>query len=54
MPLSAEVVRSLQPFDLRVLRAIERLMRRYEWVPLDDLKATTRFSDSDSATGLAA
>lgn len=47
MPLSAEVVRSLQPFDLRVLRAIERLMRRYEWVPLDDLKATTRFSDSE-------
>jgi RIO kinase 2 len=47
MPLSADVVRSLHPYDLRVLRAIERLMRRYEWVPLDELKAATRFSESE-------
>lgn len=47
MPLSAEVIRSLQPFDLRVLHALERLMRRFEWVPLDDLKSATRFSESE-------
>ncbi|MEN6341214.1 MAG: RIO1 family regulatory kinase/ATPase [Methanospirillum sp.] len=47
MPLSAEVIRSLQPFDIRVLTAIERLMRRFEWVPLDELKAATRFSESE-------
>lgn len=49
MPLSAEVIRSLHPYDLRVLRALERLMRRYEWVPLEDLKAATRFSSSELA-----
>jgi len=47
MPLSAEVIRSLQPFDIRVLTAIERMMRRFEWVPLDELKAATRFSESE-------
>lgn len=47
MPLSAEVIRSLHPYDIRVLTAIERLMRRFEWVPLDELKAATRFSESE-------
>jgi RIO kinase 2 len=49
MPLSADVVRSLQPSDLRVMRALERLMSRYEWVPIDDLKSATRFSESELA-----
>ncbi len=47
MPLSAEVIRSLHPYDIRVLTAIERLMRRFEWVPLDELKVATRFSESE-------
>ncbi|NLX49718.1 MAG: serine/threonine protein phosphatase [Methanospirillum sp.] len=49
MPLSAEVIRSLQPYDLRVMRTLERLMHRFEWVPLDDLKTATRFSGSELA-----
>lgn len=47
MPLSADVIRSLQPYDIRVLHALERLMRRFEWVPVDDLKGATRFSEKE-------
>jgi len=47
MPLSAEVIRSLQPYDIRVMLALERLMRRFEWVPIDDLKGATRFNESE-------
>lgn len=47
MPVSAENVRSLQPYDVRVLMAIERLMRRYRWVPLDVLRHSTGFSESE-------
>ncbi len=47
MPLSAEVIRSLQPYDIRVMLALERLMRRFEWVPIDDLKSTTHFNESE-------
>ena len=44
MPLSADVIRSLQPYDLRVLLALERLMHRFEWVPVEDLAGATRLS----------
>ncbi|HZD43508.1 MAG TPA: RIO1 family regulatory kinase/ATPase [Methanomicrobiales archaeon] len=47
MPVSAEDVRSLHAYDLRVLRALERLMKQYQWVPLDDLKRVTHFSESE-------
>ena len=47
MPLSADVIRSLQPYDIRVLHALERLMRRFEWVPVDDLRGATRFSEKE-------
>ncbi|MDG6257633.1 MAG: serine/threonine protein phosphatase [Methanomicrobiaceae archaeon] len=47
MPVSAENVRSLQPYDIRVLMAVERLMRRYRWVPLDVLRHSTGLSESE-------
>jgi RIO kinase 2 len=47
MPVPAEYVRSLHAYELRILLALERLMRRYQWVPLDVLKSTTRFSESE-------
>ncbi len=47
MPLSADVIRSLQPYDIRVLLALERLTRRFEWVPVDDLKGVTRLSEKE-------
>lgn len=47
MPVPAEYVRSLHTYELRILLALERLMRRYRWVPLEVLKSATRFSESE-------
>jgi len=47
MPVPAEYVRSLHAYELRILLTLERLMRRYQWVPLDVLKSATRFSESE-------
>ena len=41
MPISAEAVRNLQENDLLVLHTLERLMKRYQWVPLDVLTKAT-------------
>jgi len=48
MPISAETIRTLHPSDLRVLLALERLMKRYRWVPREDLKGEAGFSDSET------
>jgi len=48
MTLSAASIRSLQPSDLRVLLSLERLMKRYRWVPLEDLKAEAGLSESET------
>ncbi len=48
MPLSAESIRSLHPYDLRVLFSLERLMKRYRWVPLEDLACDTRLSAGET------
>lgn len=47
MPVPAEFVRSLHAYELRILLALERLMRRYQWVPLDVLKSATKLSESE-------
>ena len=47
MPVPAEYVRSLHAYELRILLALERLMRRYQWVPLDVLRSATKFSESE-------
>ena len=39
MPLSAEDIKNLHKYEVRILRALERMMHRYAWVPEDDLKA---------------
>lgn len=44
MPPSADVVRDLHKYEYTILYAIERLMKRYRWVPFDDLKRITRLS----------
>jgi len=49
MPVPAEYVRSLHAYELRILLALERLMRRYQWVPLDVLRSATKFSESELA-----
>lgn len=47
MPVPAEHVRSLHAYELRILLSLERLMRRYQWVPLEILKSATKFSESE-------
>lgn len=49
MPISADQVRSLHPFELRILLTLEHLMKRYEWVPLDLVKSSTGFSEGELA-----
>ena len=47
MPLSAEDIRSLHKYDIRILLALERLMKKYRWVPQDILKQSTELSLSE-------
>ncbi|MBR1368830.1 serine/threonine protein phosphatase [Methanocalculus chunghsingensis] len=47
MPPSADTVRDLHKFEYTILFAIERLMKRYAWVPFDDLKRVTRLSKNE-------
>lgn len=48
MPLSAETVRQLHPYETRVLQAIERLMAFHSWVPLDLLRKKAGLSESET------
>lgn len=49
MPISAEQVKALHPYELRILLTLEHMMRRYAWVPLDLLKSSTGFSENEVA-----
>jgi len=49
MPISADNIRSLHRYEVRILLALERLMRWHRWVPLEILKSATGFSDSELA-----
>lgn len=44
MPLDASTIKNLHKYEIRILRALERMMKRYRWVPEDDLKAATKLS----------
>jgi len=47
MHLSADDVRSLHKYDLRVLQSIEYLMNRYDWVPVEELIKNSKLSASE-------
>ena len=47
MTISAEDIKNLHKYEIRILKALERMMRRYRWVPEDDLKAAVHLSDSE-------
>ncbi|KQC04479.1 MAG: serine/threonine protein phosphatase [Methanoculleus sp. SDB] len=47
MPVSADMVRGLHKYDIKVLHAVERLMKRYQWVPFDILRQNTGFSETE-------
>jgi RIO kinase 2 len=53
MPISAEAVRDLREKDLRVLHALERLMKRYRWVPLEDLVRSTGLGEKETSYTLS-
>lgn len=47
MPVSADQVRSLHPYELRILLSLEHLMKRFEWVPLEIIRESTSFSEGE-------
>jgi len=53
MLISAEAVRKLQENDLRVLHALERLMKRYQWVPLDILGRAAELGEKETSFRLS-
>ena len=53
MLISAEAVRNLQENDLRVLHALERLMKRYRWVPLEVLRKGAELGEKETSFRLS-
>jgi len=49
MVISADHVRSLHPYELRILTTLERLMMKHQWVPLDLIKRALGLSESEIA-----
>jgi RIO kinase 2 len=47
MVVSADNIRTLHKYEIGILRTLERLMSRYEWVPLDVIKRTMGLSESE-------
>ncbi|OPY37021.1 MAG: RIO-type serine/threonine-protein kinase Rio2 [Methanoregula sp. PtaU1.Bin051] len=48
MPVAAEHIRTLHKYELRILSALERWMKRYSWVPLEQIRQTTGLSESET------
>ncbi|NMB79250.1 MAG: serine/threonine protein phosphatase [Methanomicrobiales archaeon] len=47
MPVSAEHIRTLNKYEKAILLALERGMKKYAWVPLEQLKTLTKLSESE-------
>ena len=47
MGISADQIRDLHKYEIRILLILERLVRRYRWVPLDIIKKTIGLSESE-------
>ncbi|WP_292370424.1 RIO1 family regulatory kinase/ATPase [Methanoregula sp. UBA64] len=47
MVVSPERIRSLHKYEKAILAALERQMKRYEWVPLESLEQATGLSESE-------
>ncbi len=48
MAISADHIRQLHPYEIRILHTLERLMRTHAWVPLELIKKSTGFSESET------
>ena len=44
MPIDADIIKSLHKYEIRILHALERMMKHYRWVPEDDLRAAVKLS----------
>jgi len=47
MAISADKVRELHTYEVRILLVLERLMRRYQWVPMEYIKKALGLSESE-------
>jgi len=47
MGVAAEHIRTLNKYEKTILLALEKAMKRYAWVPLEQLKTTTKLSESE-------
>jgi RIO kinase 2 len=47
MVVSPERIRSLHKYEKAILIALERQMKRYEWVPLESIEQATELSESE-------
>jgi RIO kinase 2 len=47
MAISAEDIRQLHKYEIRILHILERLMRTHRWVPLDLIRRTINLSESE-------
>jgi RIO kinase 2 len=47
MAVEAEHIRTLNKYEKTILLALERGMKRYAWVPLEQLKTTTGLAESE-------
>ncbi len=48
MAISAETIRQLHPYEIRILQTLERLMGYHAWVPLDLVRRRAGLSDSEA------
>ncbi|MDH7511163.1 MAG: RIO1 family regulatory kinase/ATPase [Methanolinea sp.] len=48
MVISAETIRQLHPYETRILHTLERLMGSHSWVPLDLIRRSAGFSESET------
>src|SRR5512136_1520476 len=53
MVVAPDRIRSLNKYEKTILLALERGMKNYSWVPLDQLKAATKLSESEISYRLA-
>ena len=48
MPIPAERIRALNKYEFRILIVLERWMKRYSWVPLEQIKNSAELSESEA------
>lgn len=47
MALSAENIRDLHRYERQILNILEQGMRKYRWVPLEEIRHATGLSESE-------